>query len=61
MTETCPTCGHCHPGGVGAAWCICDDCALMWTTTPIEVLAPEYRDRHGGLWAAARKHRKVQP
>lgn len=42
---TCPMCGHCHPGGIGADWCGCSDCGLLWTSIPFEHLAPEYQNR----------------
>lgn len=24
-SRNCPTCGHCHPNGIGAGWCTCED------------------------------------
>lgn len=41
----CPTCGHCHPNGVGSSWCRCKDCRLLWTTVPRDLLAPAYLAR----------------
>jgi len=49
----CPTCGHAHPGGVGAGWCPCDDCALLWTVVPLHLLSPERRQRRDDLARAA--------
>ena len=40
----CP-CGHVHPNGAGAAWCPCDDCAILWTRVPRELLVPELQNR----------------
>ena len=51
-SETCPTCGHRHPGGVGTLLCICDDCGLLWTTTPHDMLCDEARTRLNALHAA---------
>lgn len=58
MTEAsrdtqCP-CGHVHPGGLGAGWCTCKDCFLIWCAPPRDLLAPEYRERLAELMAAQR-------
>jgi hypothetical protein len=42
----CPTCGHLHPSGVGAAICGCHDCFLLWQTNiRFEHLAPQFQQR----------------
>jgi hypothetical protein len=43
-TRRCP-CGHVHPNGIGASWCLCNDCWLLWSAIPRSALTPEYRDR----------------
>lgn len=48
----CPTCGHCHPGGMGLLACACGDCHLLWTTVPRELLKPEAYERLEELEAA---------
>jgi len=49
----CPTCGHRHPNGIGARWCGCEDCGLLWTDIPRDRLAPAYLDRLRELEATA--------
>lgn len=46
----CPTCGHMHPHRMGLAMCMCEDCALLWTSVRREHLAPEYQERYDRLW-----------
>lgn len=48
-TARCPTCGHAHPNGIGAGWCTCDDCSLLWTTVPTHLLTEESRNRLAAL------------
>ena len=41
---SCPTCGHCHPMGMGLGFCLCNDCALLWSKYP-ELLSPKNQTR----------------
>lgn len=45
----CPTCGHQHPSGIGASWCGCDDCGLLWTSVPLNLLDETHRQRYEEL------------
>lgn len=50
-SRRCPTCGHCHPNGIGAGWCPCEDCGLLWTRIPRAALAPAFQTRFDELTA----------
>jgi hypothetical protein len=43
--NTCPTCGHAHPDGLGLALCLCSDCGLLFGGVPRRFLAPKYAAR----------------